>query len=65
MSEGLSEGVRRDLAASSAYYQAHHTSFGEFSTKVNDTYLKVNSQPQGVATYGRMVDLLLAERRGR
>ena len=65
MSEVLSEGVRRDLAASSAYYQAHHTSFGEFSTKVNDTYLKVNSQPQGVATYGRMVDLLLAERRGR
>ena len=26
MSEVLSEGVRRDLAASSAYYQAHHTS---------------------------------------
>ncbi len=63
--EGLGEGVRRDLAASSAYYQAHHTSFGEFSTKVNDTYLKVNSQPQGVASYGRMVDLLLADYRAR
>lgn len=61
----LDEGVRRDLAASSAYYSAHHTSFGEFSTKVNDTYLKVNSQPQGVATYGRMVDLLLADYRLR
>ena len=63
--EGLSDGVRRDFAASSAYYNAHHTSFGEFSTKVNDTYLKVNSQPQGVATYGRMVDLLLADYRLR
>lgn len=63
--ESLDEGVRRDLAASSAYYNAHHTSFGEFSTKVNDTYLKVNSQPQGVATYGRMVDLLLADYRLR
>ena len=63
--EGTFEGVRRDLAASSAYYQAHHTSFGEFSTKVNDTYLKVNSQPQGVASYGRMVDLLLADYRAR
>lgn len=62
---GLSDGVRRDFAASSAYYSAHHTSFGEFSTKVNDTYLKVNSQPQGVATYGRMVDLLLADYRVR
>ena len=63
--EGLSDGVRRDFAASSAYYNAHHTSFGEFSTKVNDTYLKVNSQPQGVATYGWMVDLLLADYRLR
>lgn len=61
----LDEGVWRDLAASSDYYDAHHTSFGEFSTKVNDTYLKVNSQPQGVATYGRMVDLLLADYRLR
>lgn len=65
VAETLEEGVRRDLAASSAYYRAHHTSFGEFSTKVNDTYLKVNSQPQGVATYGRMVDLLLADYRER
>lgn len=65
IASGLDEGVRRDLAASSAYYNAHHTEFGEFSTKVNDTYLKVNSQPQGVATYGRMVDLLLADYRER
>ncbi len=63
--ENAGEGLRRDFAASSAYYRAHHTSFGEFSTKVNDTYLKVNSQPQGVATYGRMVDLLLADYRER
>lgn len=63
--EGACDGLRRDFAASSAYYRAHHTSFGDFSTKVNDTYLKVNSQPQGVATYGRMVDLLLADYRVR
>lgn len=63
--ESACDGLRRDFAASSAYYREHHTSFGEFSTKVNDTYLKVNSQPQGVATYGRMVDLLLADYRLR
>ena len=62
---GLSDGVRRDLAASSAYYDAHHTSFGEFSTQVNDAYLRVNSQSDGVASYGRMVDLLLADYRQR
>ena len=62
---GLSDGVRRDLAASSAYYNAHHTSFGEFSTQVNDTYLRVNNQSDGVDSYGRMVDLLLADYRQR
>lgn len=65
VADSLDGGVLRDLAADSAYYNAHHTDFGEFSTKVNDTYLKVNSQPQGVATYGRMVDLLLADYRER
>lgn len=62
---GLSDGVRRDLAASSAYYNAHDTSFGDFSTQVNDVYLKVNSQEDGVNSYGRMVDLLLADYRQR
>ena len=63
--EALSDPVRRDIRASSAYYSAHHTAFGEFSTAVNDTYLKVNSQSDGVASYGRMVDLLLADFRER
>ena len=30
---------------------------------MNDTYLRANSQKGGVKSYGRMVDLLLAERR--
>jgi hypothetical protein len=30
---------------------------------VNDAYLKSQGQAQGVRSYGRMVDLLLAERR--
>lgn len=29
------------------------------STKMNDTYLKVNWQSEGVKTYGREVDLML------
>jgi hypothetical protein len=37
----------------------------EVSSKVNDTYLKVQGQSQGVRSYGRMVDLLLAERRAK
>lgn len=30
---------------------------------MNDTYLKMNSQTEGVKSYGRMVDLMLSYRR--
>ncbi|WP_276929276.1 DUF3810 family protein, partial [Herbinix luporum] len=33
------------------------------SNKINDTYLKANAQSDGVKSYGRMVDLLLAKYR--
>ena len=32
---------------------------------MNDAYLKSQGQKEGVRSYGRMVDLLLAERRAR
>ena len=35
----------------------------EISSAVNDAYLKANRQEEGVKSYGRMVDLLLAEQR--
>lgn len=57
----LSDGVRRDLEDNTAYWKEYESSFGDFSTSVNDTYLKANSQTDGVASYGRMVDLLLAQ----
>ncbi len=59
----LDEGVRRDLAANSAYWAQFEGPVAEISSAVNDTYLKVNRQEDGVKSYGRMVDLLLAEQR--
>lgn len=35
----------------------------QVSNQVNDTYLKINDQKEGVKTYGRMVDLMLAYHR--
>lgn len=59
-----SEGVRRDLQANSAYWQKYdNTVVSTVSDKINDTYLKANSQTDGVKSYGRMLDLLLAEYR--
>lgn len=37
----------------------------EISNSVNNTYLKANGQEDGVKSYGRMVDLLLAEYRSQ
>ncbi len=59
-----SEGVKRDLRANSDYWEQYEdTVLSEAAEKVNDTYLKLNDQEDGVKSYGRMVDLLLAEYR--
>ena len=55
-----SEAVRRDSKANNAYWAQYDTPVAEASGKVNDAYLKANGQEDGVKSYGRMVDLLLA-----
>lgn len=57
-----SEGVLRDIQANNEYWQQYKdTVISTVSTKVNDTYLKANDQSDGVKSYGKMVDLLLAK----
>ena len=52
--------ARRDLQLASAYWQSFAGPAAELSRNVNDIYLKANDQPEGVKSYGRLVDLLLA-----
>lgn len=55
------EGIKRDLRYSSTYWsQYDNTVISTISNQMNDTYLKVNNQKDGVKSYGRMVDLMLA-----
>jgi hypothetical protein len=49
-----------DLVANQYYWQDHRSAVSEIATRTNDQYLKVNAQSDGVKSYGRMVDLLLA-----
>lgn len=59
--EIFSEGMFADLKNKSVYWsQFEDTVISTVSNKMNDTYLKVNNQKDGVKSYGRMVDLLLA-----
>ena len=56
-----SEGVLKDLVANNEYWSKFEdTVISTVSNQVNDTYLKANNQTDGVQSYGRMVDLLLA-----
>ncbi len=59
-----SDGVVKDLRDNSEYWlQYKDTVVSTVSNKINDTYLKINDQTDGVKSYGRMLDLLLAKYR--
>ncbi|MCW3488510.1 DUF3810 domain-containing protein [Dethiobacter alkaliphilus] len=57
------EGVWRDLEEWQRYRARYDGSVRQVSTRVNNTYLMANRQTDGVHSYGRMVDLMLAEYR--
>ncbi len=57
------EGVRRDLTAHSEFWKQYEGRTAEVAEDINNAYLVSNNQEDGVKSYGRMVDLLLAERR--
>jgi len=61
----FSPGLEADLADDSAYWDAHDGKVAQVADAWNDTYLKANHQSDGVKSYGRMVDLLLADYRDR
>lgn len=52
-----------DLRENSRFWNQYEGKVAEVSSQVNDTYLKINDQKEGVKTYGRMVDLMLAYHR--
>lgn len=61
----LSDGVRRDLRNEYDFWHRYEGPVADISERMNDRYLKSNGQTDGVQSYGRMVDLLLAEYRQR
>jgi len=59
----VSEGVLRDFAAIRAWQERYETKIAEVSSAVNNVYLQAQGESDGVKSYGRMVDLLIAEHR--
>lgn len=58
-----SPGVRRDSDAWAAWMEAHESPLRGMADTVNDTYLRSQGVADGVHSYGRVVDLLLADAR--
>jgi len=63
--ESLSTLVAADFNANYWYWRQFEGPVAEVSGMVNDAYLRTNRQSDGTRSYGRMVDLLLADYRDR
>lgn len=59
----LCEEAEVDLEANSQFWQKYESPVAEVANEVNDTYLKANGQQDGVVSYDRMVELILAYNR--
>ena len=59
----LDERAWSDLRHNNEFWAKYEGKAAEVSNQINNTYLKMNSQTDGVKSYGRMVDLMLAYQR--
>ena len=57
---GLCEMAEADLAECSSFWHQFDGPVADTHEKVNNTYLKANSQSDGVESYGRVVQLMVA-----
>lgn len=55
-----SAGMRQDLTEQRTYWKQFEGEVQEVSTQVNDTFLTVQGQDDGVLSYDRVVELILA-----
>ena len=56
----LTPEAEPDLEANNAFWDRYEGTVSETANRINDTYLKVNGQADGVQSYDRMVDLIVA-----
>ena len=56
-------GVVRDLSSDAKFWQGFKGPVENISSTLNDAYIKANKQKDGVKSYGRVVDLLIAQYR--
>ncbi len=60
LTEKLCDEARYDLAQNNAFWDSYEGTVAEVSNEMNDRYLKANGREDGVKSYGRAVDLMIA-----
>lgn len=55
-----SEQVKEDIRYYSEFWDRYEGRANDAADRINDTYLKANNESDGVKSYGKMVDLMLA-----
>ena len=58
--QGLCDAALYDLEQNTVYWGRYQTKLAEVKNTANDNYLKFNHQSDGVKSYGRVVNLILA-----
>ncbi|MGL4343973.1 MAG: DUF3810 domain-containing protein [Cellulosilyticaceae bacterium] len=56
----MSAGIKQDLEDYNTFLEGYEGVVGQLAAEINDVYLKANGVGDGIQSYGRMVDLLLA-----
>ena len=56
----LDEKAEVDVSANSQFWNSYEGVISETADRINDTYLRANGQADGVRSYDRMVDLIMA-----
>lgn len=56
----LNSAATSDVDANNAFWNVYDGALSKVSDKVNDTYLKANGQQEGIDSYNKMVELVVA-----
>ena len=59
--QSIPEYAVRQLNMQNEFWDKYRTDFGEVAEAMNDVYLKINDQSDGTKSYGRVVDLAIAD----
>ncbi|WP_353892432.1 DUF3810 domain-containing protein [Proteinivorax hydrogeniformans] len=60
LANSYSDGLARDMEHINMHNRSYQGRASQVSAQINNTYLRANAQQDGIKSYGRMIDLMMA-----